>query len=317
MAYSDQILFNVTGQTLWMDAPEGVPSAITSVAVYENIDGDTGTAESATTGSASNVSNPDTTVDANSGAGQANPRKLNVAATDGLVEGSQFLITGAVHGETEWFEPVEVKSDDYIITRYPLHNAYVSGDAVQTTRVQISVDSTWVADKNNISAATDANPRYRVRWVYVIADSSTYVLDTYFDLVRYRGKHDVTPVDMENRYPGAWLNVLPTYSREHRGEDLIDQAYEMVSGDLFNEGYPQWAERNRSMFNELVQEKAMMVLRRSIYYADPSKLESYEIARRDYQELFDKRIRVTPRMKLTGDAAGAATTMRPQSITRR
>jgi hypothetical protein len=316
MSYQDQILFNVASQTIWVDVPEGRPTSVTSVAVYENRDGDTGTAEVATTGSASVVTSPNTVIDANSGYGQTTPRKVNVTATAGMAEGIPLLLTGAVTGETEWFEPVEVKSNDYAIARYPLHNAYVLNDTVETTRIQITIDSTWVADKNNLSDPTQASPRYRVRWVYVYA-STTYVLDTYFDLLRYpRDKSLITPLDVENYMPG-WLNSLPVYERENRGMRLITTATQEVADDLYNEGYPEYAPRDRDAMRPLIVRKAVVILRRANHGQDARLLDSLEDARMRYQEMLDKRIRITPKIPLTGDTAGAATTVRPVSITRR
>ena len=49
---TQQILYNVTGQSIYLDATEGRPSSVTSVAVYNDTAGDDDTTESATTGSA-------------------------------------------------------------------------------------------------------------------------------------------------------------------------------------------------------------------------------------------------------------------------
>src|SRR4030067_1300294 len=65
-----QLLFGETGQSLVWDAPEGRASAVNSVQVWRALTGDLGTAETATTGSAS-IDSANTTVDANSGASSA------------------------------------------------------------------------------------------------------------------------------------------------------------------------------------------------------------------------------------------------------
>jgi len=76
------IVYGVTGQTVYFDAPEGRPSSVTSVEVFLWDVSDDDTAEAAV-GSGSVETNPNTTIDAASGYGQTDARVLNVAATTG------------------------------------------------------------------------------------------------------------------------------------------------------------------------------------------------------------------------------------------
>lgn len=299
-----KLYYNVTGQTLVWDAPEGRPDTVTSVAVYPASTGDDGTAESATTGSATVETNPDTTFDAASGDGQADPRKCNLTATTGIVVGRQYLVTNST-GETEWVEVREIASADYVIARNPLANAYAASDTFESTRISISVDSTWIADEANISADSDPNPGYRVRWVYV-KDSVTYVHDDYFDVVRYSGEDDVTPEDVDAESPG-WINRLPTYHREDRGARLIDAAADDVHFDFFRYGFDDSMVRNREVKRKLVIKRAVLnQVRHSVDGGRAEFVPALEVARADYDALLMGLVTVTNKTAMDVDAEGGA-----------
>ncbi len=251
------MLFNVTGQSLYFDCPEGRPSSVTSSTVYENTTGDDGTAESATTGSAAVETSPNTTFDAASGDGQSDPRKCNLTATTGCAVGRVYLATSATL-ESERIEVSAIASADYIIAREPLANSYAAADTFVSTRVTHAIDSTWVADSSNISSGIAPNAKYRWRLVYVVS-SVTYVHDVYFDLLRYPARHDVTPMDVDRKFPG-WMDRLPTYHREDQGRSLIDEAHREVKYDLYNELKGDQDIRNREVVNELVILRAGMLV---------------------------------------------------------
>src|SRR5690606_12112149 len=134
------ILFAITGQTLHHDCAEGRPSSVTSISIFPWDSSDDADSEWTATGSVE--TNPDTTIDADSGYGQTDARRLNVAATTGFAVGRTYLATTA-DGARDWFECAEIDSGNYVIARHPLHNAYVSADTVQSTRITTTVDSTW------------------------------------------------------------------------------------------------------------------------------------------------------------------------------
>jgi hypothetical protein len=248
------LAFNQTGQSLYFDAPEGRASSVTGSTVYENTTGDDGTAESATTGSATVETNPNTTFDAASGAGQTNPRLCRISATTGVAVGRTYLATNAT-GEKDWVEAEAFTSADSVVARVPLVNAYTTADTFVSTRITHAIDATWVADKNNISPAFDPNPAYRWRLVYVVA-SVTYTHDVYFDLLRYPGRHDVSPLDVDRAARG-WIERVSTDDREDQGRSVIDEAHRIVKLDLYNYSMPDQAIRNREVLNELVIRKAI------------------------------------------------------------
>lgn len=277
------LLFDITGQTLHFDCPEGRPSSVTSVTVFEQGTGDDGTAEAATTGSAAVETNPNTTFDASSGYGQADETKLNIAATTGIEIGRRYLATNS-QGEAEMVEVTAIESGAEVYSRYPLRNAYESGDSFVSTRISISVDSTWIADETNISDDTDPNPGYRVRWVYVVG-GVTFVHFSQFNVVRYEADHDATPGTLSERCTN-WINDLPVEHQEDRGERLIAKAYSTLGFDLHRLGIAQEMMRNRSVVTELTELKAVLMM-----YSDKAKTNGetigYEIARDEYQAALD------------------------------
>lgn len=294
-----KLLYNVTGQELFWDAPEGRPSAVTSVTVYEASAGDDGETEAATTGSAAVESNPATTFDASSAAGQ---RVCNLTATTGVEVGRRYLATNA-EGETEWVEASEVEAGT-VTARHNLFNSYAVGDDFESTRITVDVDSDWIASADNISDDMDPNPGYRVRWVYVVA-GFTCVQDSYFDVVRYRADHDVTALDVDAVMPG-WIYSLPTEYREDQGAALIDAAYEDVTLDLHAVDLPSEMLRNRKVLRRLVIRKAILAgLRHQLRQGAPI-LDAVEDARGEYQSLLDSLVRVVSRTATAVDTSGGA-----------
>ena len=198
-----------------------------------------------------------TTFDADSGAGQADPRICNLTATTGLVIGRSYHATNAL-GESERVEVGGISSGAYVQARKPLQNAYVAADTFVSTRITHAIDSTWVADQSNISGEFDPNPRYRWRLVYVVG-GVTRVHDAYFDLLRYPARHTVEPGDVDRRAPG-WIERLPQDYREDQGRSLIDEAYRLIKFDLYNLAIPDQALRNREVVDELVIAQAVAMV---------------------------------------------------------
>lgn len=307
------ILFGVTGQTVYFDCPEGRPSSVTSADVYLWDVSDDGTAEIAV-GSGSVETNPNTTIDAASGAGQTDARVLNVAATTGFSVGRSYLVTGA-DGFKEWVEVGEIDSGNSVTARHPLHNTYASADTVQSTRIQATVDSTWVADDSNITTdELGPNPMYRVRWVYVV-NSVTYVADTYFNLVRYNARHGVTPQDVDDMLPG-WLDRLPTDHRDTQGRRLIDDAYRGVRIDLHQVDLAASSLAESEIVDELVRYKAIEMCELARYLATDGDPTRVQLATQRYQTRLDSLVRLVSRVPVR-DTTGAATPMMAVGLTRR
>lgn len=240
------------GGSIYLDVPEGRPSSVTSVAVHEQDQDDSSTALSATTGSAA-VDSVETTLDGSAGASQANAKSIPLTATTSVVVGRQYLVTNAA-GQSEWVEVVAISSGVSVTSRHPLQNDYASGATFVGTRISIALDSTWVSDVHNLSPVAQGAPYYRVIWTYVVGGVS-YVRNTYFDVVRMAGAHNVTPVDMARRFPN-WLDRLHYDQDADSGQAFIDDAYEELKLEFQKAGLEDAAARDQDVIDRLVMYKA-------------------------------------------------------------
>ncbi len=309
---TQDIVFGVTGQILFFDCPEGRPSSVESVTVYKAAYSDDDDAEAAV-GAASVETNPNTTIDATSGAGQANAHLINVTATTGFATRRRYLVT-SVDGYREWFECAEIDAGNSVTAKHPLHNTYASSDTVQSTRIQATVDSTWVADDVNLDDCEGPNPAYRVRWVYVVS-GATYVADSYFTLVRYAGRNGVRPQDVEMLSPG-WLDRLPTDHVRDQGQRLIDDAHRAVRIDLHQIWTDDAMMANAEIVDELTRYRCVELTELARVMSGGGTPTTYEVARVAYHSRFDALAKVTSKTP-TRDRSGA-TTIRPAvGITRR
>ena len=305
-----ELLYNVTGQSLVFDAPQGRPSSVTSFSVYENSDSDDSTAESALSGSPAVETNPNTTFDANSGPSSANPRKCNLTATTGIAVGRVYLATGT-NGETEWVEVTEIGSADHVLARNPLHNDYVSTNTFQSTRISDTLSASWIADENNISSTVlRPGPRWRGRVVYVVS-SLTYVADVYFDVVRYASRADIASTDVERIFPG-FLSRVQTYDYDTQGRSTILAAREWVDAELYHLGMRDEELRDGRTYQRLVAFAANVEQHRQAFMAGGTSREQYEMARVELDEQIKKLIATgqTP-IDTGGDGAATAGERKP------
>lgn len=306
------ILFNVTGQAVHFDCPEGRPSSVTSATVFRWDYADNGQTESAI-GSASIETNPNTTVDATSGYGQSNPLLINVAATTGFATDRTYLITAA-DGYREWFDCAEIDSANTVTAKHPLHNTYAAADTVQSTRIQATIDPIWVADETNLDGCVGPNPSHRIRWVYVVG-GITYVADSYFTFVRYKGAHGIRPQDVESLLPG-WMDRLPTDHYRDQGRRLIDDAYRGVKFDLHQIWTDDAMVANAELVDELTRYKTLELTEMQRAITAPGSGESYVIAKTAYQSRLDQLQRITNKAPIR-DQTGAAAKRQAIGITRR
>lgn len=308
---AQDILFEVTGQTLYHDAAEGRPSSVTSVEIFPFDAGDEQGSEWSASGTVE--ASPNTTCDQASGYGLADARLIYVAATTGFAIDRSYLITAA-DGQREWFEVEEIDAGNSVTARHPLHNAYASADTVQSTRVTASVDATWVADSGNMRDDAGPNPMYRVRWVYVVS-GVTYVADTYFNLVRYAGKHGVRPQNIESLAAG-WLDSLPTDHRENQGRALIDDAYKAVKFDLHGVWLDDATIANADLIDEVVRYKTIELGEFAKILAGGGELARYQVAKDAYQSRLDSLLRITNKAPVR-NTSGAAQEKPALSLSRR
>lgn len=308
------VLFNVTGQTVYFDCPEGRPTSVTSTDVYLWDVSDNGTAESAI-GSGSVETNPNTTLDAAAGPSQTNPRNIPLTATTGVSVGRTYLVTHAASGLKEFVEVDSVTSADSVTVKHPLHNDYAINATFQTTRIQATVDSTWIADETNITTDdVGPNPMYRVRWVYVVG-GVTYVADSYFNVVRYAARHGVQAQDMDSLVP-SWLDSLPTDHRTDQGRRLIDDAYREVRMDMHQVDLTASAVAESEIVDELVRYKAVELGEWAKYLAGSGDTGRADVSSKRYQARLDALVRVVSRTPVR-DSSGAATPIVAVGLTRR
>jgi hypothetical protein len=300
MERHQDIAANVLGQSLVWDAPEGRPSSVTSVSVFRVYTGDTGSSEAATDGTAA-IDDVNTTLDAASGDGQADPRVVNLAATTDIVAGREYLLTGA-NGAKEWVDVVEIDSGVSITARHPLANGYASADTFEGTRITIALADAWIQDQSKISQPLIPTDGYRVRWVYVV-DSVTYVHDGYFRVVRYPGKHSVTPIEIDETYPG-FRDWLPEQHRADSGRRLIDEAWEGVRWDLFDSGFEETSVRDVDAINRAVVLRFGVLIAKANLFGRGGRPEALEVAERDYNTFINKVVRVTQKLRISASASG-------------
>lgn len=253
---TQDIAFGLSGQAAVFDCEDGRPTSITSVTVYRGDVPDTGEAEAATTGSAAVETNPSTTITATAGAGESYPDRLTLTAATGVALGRTYRLTD---DDTGVYEDVTVRSANgtaIVLTR-PLRNTYTSASTFVSCRSSISISSTWAADLSNLSAGDDPNPAYRAVWIYVLGGVTSKAV-RYLDLVRYPARHGVTPVDMDERFPG-WLDSLPPDNQADQGRALIDRAFRSFRMALYKHRIADQAMRNAEAVAELVMSRAMLL----------------------------------------------------------
>lgn len=291
---TQELVYGITGQLLVWDCPEGRPSAVTDVQIFAIETGDDGTEQTAP---ASNTveAGPNTTFDAASGDSETDRTKCNLTATTGCIVGRTYLATNAL-SEKEWIQVKAISAGSYILATSPLKNDFAAADSFVSTRITSTINSTWIAETGNISDGLALHPGYRVRWTYVV-DSTTYVHDSYFDVVRYAWIHNVTEADMR-AYSPNWDDRLPTQHREDGGARLIDRASTDVKFDLKRAGVEASAIRHAEGRNELIMARVARKI-------EAPGTDAWIEADDHYRELIDGLVRVSVKVPIATDTTGA------------
>jgi hypothetical protein len=277
------IRFGDTAATVYLDAPEGRATSVTSVTVYEDANSDTGTTETAL-GSPAVETNPATTFDAASGVSQATPNRCNLTATTGIAVGRTYLITNA-YSEREWVEVTAISSGAYVDVRSDLQRDYAAADTFVSTRISATVDATWIADTSNVSHPLCPFPRWRAAFLYTVG-GVVYRSVRSFDVTRYPWHHSVTAVDVDRRSRG-WLFRLAT--EDQRGpEETVDEAAHLVKVDLWERGVADYALRNSAVLNELVTLRAIALVAEQSYMHGGNNRAQLDMASAAYFDRFTK-----------------------------
>lgn len=311
---TQELLYGTSTQYFVLDQEDGRPSSVTDVQVWSVDSDDTGTEESATTGSASVDSAPNTTISAAAGPAQSDPRALTLTSGSSVTVGRRYLLTEDNGGHWEMVE-VAKANGTAITLRHPLKNDYTSGSTFQSTRCTIQVSTTWANDQNNLSPLWTPNPGYRVKWTVVI-NGSTNTYTRYADLVRYIANHGVSPLDVDSRFPG-WLDTLNPDNQVDQGRDLIERAWSEVKFDLYGDGKADQALRNAEAAAELVICRAMLLkieddILRGIGGDDARAAKAKEIYDRRYNQMIR-----SPVMPIDEGGGGASQPVRQKAAWRR
>jgi len=307
------LLYDQTGQAIYFDCPQGRPSAVTSVTVWDEGDDDDASAAQTAVGAPS-IESTSLTFNADSGADETDPKLLNLSAVTGLARGRQYLAT-ATTGETEWIEIARLDSTSTnAYGRTALLNNYASGDTLVSTRVSATIDSTWVADDTNLSNPLSPRPRYRAVWVYTVA-GIVFRGATFFDLVRYPFAYSVNAADVD-RLSRGWLSRLAEEDRVGQGEAVIKEAAYQVKHDLWRRDLAAYAHRNSEVINELIRRKAVFLVAQAAYRHGAIARELVDYEAGNYQAYFEGLVGESKvNQQVTAD--GAAAVITPARILRR
>jgi hypothetical protein len=302
---TEDVVYGRTGQTLLLRVPQGRPSAATFEVFAESV-GDDGTAEFSGTATVDTVN---TTLSAAAGPAQADPRRVELASTTGIIAGRKYLLSeGQV---AEWVEPIEVAGAYVRLRDRLLHNFTTSATFV-STYVSADVDDVWVADRANLSDLSGPNPDYRVRWVATVGGVEREVY-SFFDLVRAPFEHAVSIGDVALRFPGV-AEMLHASDRTDQARALIDSAWRMVRLELAASGLNDTAIMEHEALDEAVTYAARLVLAEGGTHPRSMDAAGFaEIARATYERFMEKHFLVLlrPRVAVGSDSAAVTKTAQP------
>lgn len=274
------IYFGVAGQSIHYDCPEGRPTGTPTIEVFAYDVDDDGEAESATTGSVT-VGNPEAQlITGPAGPSQSDPFSLPIPEA-GLATGQPYLISE--DGVREWIEFVKLGENPSL--RYSLANDFTVLAQVDSVRISVSLEDTWVADEDNLFGMTGA-PHYRVRWTYVV-DGVTRVRDSYFNLLRYAGDYEVTAEMVDDYSPGFRSSI----DRNHQvdaGARMIRQAAREVASDLREVDIDDAALRDPELHNQLIVRKVVEIWKRGQLNSGSGDPTALELAMEKYQGFLDR-----------------------------
>lgn len=293
------LTYGLAGQALAHRVMQGQPSAAT-FKVFHDYAGDDGTPEFDGTATVDAV---DTTLSASAGLGQADPQRIPLTSTAGILSHRKYLLEE--DQIREWVSPVEVGAG-YIRVRHPLRSSFTVAATLKGTTISAAVDATWVAAEGHLSDHLDPNPDYRVRWDYVV-DGEAHAAYSYFDLVRAPVVHGVDIEDIEDAAPGLH-DTLPTDYRVDQGRRLIERAWRSLQAELGAMKVDTDAIRDEQILGELVIARTLVVLALGGWrpQAWPSVAEYLVEVRWEYHRLLEKNFQVGNSRRLAAGTSGAA-----------
>lgn len=305
-----ELIFGLAGQTLYFDPPEGRPSGMPTVRVLSTETDDDGTAESATTGACS-VDAVNTTLN---GAVVEGAKSLVVTSGTGVTKGRRYLVTDT-DGDSELVEVIAVTGPTVHVTR-PLLNDYATGSMFVGTRISIAVDTTWASRTDKITDVLgyvwrttadtpDEHPPaasgYRARWSYTVVDATISV--SYLDLVRYRAKSLVSPLDVDRRIPG-WIDRLPIDYRRDQGAGLIAEAFHTLKMDALADAKLLRRIRDTQVISELVMYRANLLAVHASVLAGGGSAQMIKVAEDLFTQRYEQLLR-EPKVPVDNTGGGS------------
>lgn len=323
---TQEVLFNVTGQSFFYDPPEGRPdvSPTPTLTVRLNTSGDqTAQIEVASSGAVSIDSVNTTIATADVAAGS---QSVTLASATGVSRGRRYILTNA-GGDREVVEVMTVAGSTVGLRR-PTINAFAIGSTFVGSRLSVNVDPTWVATQGKISDILATTWRttkesnhwwgagyagYRLTWSYSFGGAPTIGV-SFADLVRYNAKSLVTPADVDTTFPG-WIDRLPTDHVEDQGAALIVEAFHAVRMDAMGDDQVVRRIRNTEVLRELTIYRANVVLARAQVMAGaPASI--LDEARKEYAQRYDQLFR-EPKFQVDQIGDGSAAAARRAPVLRR
>lgn len=254
MRKTPAIMFGQLGQSVSIDFPFGRPTSATFTVLRAFIEIDD--AANPEFSGAATLDTVNTTLTAAAGPAQADPQQLALASYVGLsTTDAQYLI--AANGVSERLNLNEVAAT-YARTRLALQYDYPIGATVLSTRLTAAIDDTFIQNISKISDLSDTYPDYRVKWTIIYA-GKTYILYSFFDVVRTPARHSVEIADVNDRAPGLAYS-LPVEYRSEDGRPLIEAAWRAVRAHLQAMNIAVDAIREDEVIDELVILRSLRVL---------------------------------------------------------
>jgi hypothetical protein len=294
---SIDILFAKPGQQVYLDAPEGRPSSVTSVEVWRDYEGDVQPVQLAV--GAPSIESFATTFNASSGASQSDATLCSLASTASLVRFRSYLATNAA-GEQDWVPVERFVPGVSAYSQVPLLHDYVNGDTFVSTRMVATIDSTWVANLAYLSDPCRSAPLYRHVWTYTVGGVVCRTAG-YFDLTRYTFSYTATPQDCDLSCPG-WLARLPVDYRR-APERLLREAARQIRHDLWKRRIVDYAMRNSEVLNELVCRKAVELGFDAAVFANNADPALFDRAKARYETYLAQ---IEPEMPIQSSSDGGA-----------
>ena len=292
--------FDVTGQELYFDCPEGRPTSVSDAQVWEDTEDDTATEEDAV--GAPSIDSVNTTFDAASGASETDPTLCYLTATTNIVAGRKYLATNA-YGEKEWIQVQRISSGVSVNARTDIHHDYASADPFVGTRISCPVDATWIADEDNLSDPRNPRPRWRFVVTYTVSGVK-YRAAIFFSVSRYPFRLTVDAQDVD-RLSRGWLSRLHPDDVRGAGEQAIKEAQRQVRLDLWEHELTDSSFRNNEIINELIRWRAVWVVADAAALQGAVNVDQVALAQRRYSDRFASLV-AEPKSRTQASEDGAA-----------